>query len=173
MDDILFNLFTLTFLFILLIFLVYFRSEAKHRERILEMEQRLSKAGIYDIDQMKGIEFEQYLAVLFKRLGYRVKSTPGSNDYGADLILENGAERLVIQAKRYKNKVGIKAVQEINSAKAYYNAQEGWVITNNYFTSSAINLAQSANIKLINRNELVDLILRVNGTTSEENVVSN
>lgn len=172
MDDILFNLFTLTILFIILIFLVYFRSEAKHRERILEMEERLSKAGIYDIDQMKGIEFEQYLAVLFKRLGYHVKNTPGSNDYGADLILDNGKERFVIQAKRYKSKVGIKAVQEINSAKAYYNAQEGWVITNNYFTTSAINLSKSTNIKLVDRNQLADLILKINGT-NEEKVVSN
>ncbi|WP_286181151.1 restriction endonuclease [Bacillus sp. ISL-37] len=52
--------------------------------------------------------------MLFNRLGYKVKPTPASNNFGADLIIESPL-RIVIQAKRYKIKVGIKAVQEINS----------------------------------------------------------
>jgi restriction system protein len=107
---------------------------------------------------MDGYEVEYYLELLFKKLGYQVKRTPSSNDFGADLILE-GETRIVVQAKRYKNKVGIKAVQEINSARDYYSAQEAWVITNNFFTSPAIKLSSSTNVKLIERYELVNLIL--------------
>ncbi|MGM0923440.1 MAG: restriction endonuclease [Bacillota bacterium] len=118
----------------------------------------LIQSGIREIDQMDGYEFEYYLELLFKKLGYQVKRSPSSNHFGADLILE-GETRIVVQAKRYKNKVGIKAVQEINSARDYYSAQEAWVITNNFFTSPAIKLSSSTNVKLIERYELVNLIL--------------
>ncbi|MBT2740547.1 restriction endonuclease [Bacillus sp. ISL-77] len=107
---------------------------------------------------MDGVEFEQYLVVLFKKLGISSKGTQASNDFGADLILE-GQERVVVQAKRYRKNVGIKAVQEINSARDYYGAKEAWVITNSFFTSQAITLAEATGVKLIGRNELVELIL--------------
>lgn len=145
------DLFVMLFLGLLIIYIIIIYKRKK-------LEARLSLAGMRDIDQMDGIQFEQYLVVLFKRLGYRVKRTPSSNDFGADLILE-GEQRIVVQAKRYKNKVGIKAVQEINSAKTYYNAAEAWVITNNFFTSHAIKLAKSADIRLIDRYILADLML--------------
>ncbi|WP_232230211.1 restriction endonuclease [Bacillus sp. J37] len=151
-----------------LILLIYVITEQRHLKRIRQLEERLSQAGMNEIDIMKGVEFEHYLAVIFKKLGYNVKRTPASNDFGADLILE-GKERIVIQAKRYKSKVGIKAVQEINSARDYYKAQHAWVITNNYFTSSAYKLAESTNIVLIDRNKLADLILNVNDTAKTGN----
>lgn len=116
---------------------------------------------------MSGLEFEHYLVALFRKNGYRVKLTPASNDFGADVILE-GKERIVIQAKRYSSKVGIKAVQEISSAKGYYNAQEAWVITNNYFTSQAIRLAHATNVKLVDRSMLVDMILQSKTLESNE-----
>ncbi len=93
------------------------------------------------------IEFEEYLEVLFKKLGYKVKRTKASNDYGADLILY-GDRRIAIQAKRYNKTVGVKAVQEVNSARQYYNTTYAWVITNNYFSSNAVNLASVANVKI-------------------------
>ena len=39
------------------------------------------------IDVLSGKNFEQYLQIHFKELGYRVKATPDTNDYGADLLL--------------------------------------------------------------------------------------
>ncbi|MDR7239147.1 restriction endonuclease [Neobacillus drentensis] len=135
----------------------------------LELEERLSKAGIQDIDIMDGIEFEQYLVVIFKKLGILARKTKASSDFGADLILE-GKERVVIQVKRYQKKVGIRAVQEVNSARDYYRAHEAWVITNNFFTTSAIKLAESTNVKLIDRYGLVDLILNSNYTSVEKEV---
>jgi hypothetical protein len=61
-----------------------------------------------------------------------------------------------------KKKVGIRAVQEINSARDYYEAHEAWVITNNFFSTQAIQLANSTNVILIDRDELVNLILNSN-----------
>ncbi|MEH7503829.1 restriction endonuclease [Neobacillus drentensis] len=142
------------------------REEKRFQEKL---EARLNQAGIRDIDQMDGIEFEQYLEVLFKKLGIRARRTQASSDFGADLILE-GKERIVVQAKRYQKKVSIRAVQEINSARDYYRAHEAWVITNNFFTKPAIKLAESTNVKLIDRYGLVDLILHSNHSSVDKEV---
>jgi len=59
-----------------------------------------------------------------------------------------------------KKNVGIKAVQEMFSARNHYKADECWVITNSFFTKQAKKLADSNNVKLIDRPQLMDWILK-------------
>lgn len=108
-------------------------------------------------DRMDGYSFEQYIASLFYRMGYKNKVTKGSHDFGADIILSNGRKKIVIQVKRYKYNVGIKAVQEVFAAQHYYKANGSYVVTNSKFTKSAIILANKIGVNLIDRNELKTL----------------
>lgn len=109
-------------------------------------------------DHMSGIEFEDYLCFIFQKRGYDVNTTPKSKDYGADLILMKNGETTVVQAKRYKDKVGVRAIQEVNASIPYYNANKAMVITNSYFTSNAKSLAIANQIQLIDRDKLENII---------------
>lgn len=100
---------------------------------ILWEKQRLSKSGLNEIDSMDGKTFEKYLEALFEKLGYRVERTQYVGDYGADLITSKDGVKTVIQAKRYKNKVNIKAVQEAVAAKGKYGCSEAMVVTNSFY----------------------------------------
>ncbi|MBC6976072.1 restriction endonuclease [Bacillus sp. Xin] len=133
--------------------------------------KRMVKSGIHYIDRMDGHQFEVYLKALFRELEYRLEVTKQSNDFGADLVLK-GKNRIVIQAKRYgmKNRVGIRAVQEIYAAQAYYKAHEAWVVTNSVYTKQAKELAEACHVKLIDRVELQKLINKVNPEYSAEDV---
>ncbi|MEI2406215.1 restriction endonuclease [Niallia taxi] len=121
----------------------------------------LKKSGILDVDKMKGSVFEDYLYTLLKSKGYSVQKTPVTGDYGADLVLHGNNKKIIVQAKRYKNKVGIKAVQEIAAAKSHYKADECWVITNNYYTKPAIGLAKSNNVDLVDRDKLIKWMIQM------------
>lgn len=110
------------------------------------------------IDQLTGHQFEEYLAKLYKDLGYTVEKTSKSGDFGADLIVTLNGHRRAIQAKRYSNKVGVRAVQEIIAAQNYYKAHSVAVVTTNYFTPAAIELARANNVILIDRDGLFQLI---------------
>ncbi|MCK2018848.1 restriction endonuclease [Peribacillus frigoritolerans] len=134
---------------------------AKER-RIKAREEALRKSGIYEVDQMPGAVFEEFLEILLTRRGYEVRLTSASGDYGADLILTTATKIIAVQAKRYKNTVGVKAVQEIVGARSYYCADECWVITNNYFTGPARKLANANDVLLIDRDELIELMLEEN-----------
>lgn len=113
------------------------------------------RRSLQEIDVMTGHEFEVYLGELFKRHGYKTKVTSASGDYGADLILHKDGQKIVVQAKRYKNSVGIRAVQEIIPAIAYYKANVAWVVTNSYLTKQAQNLADANEVVVIDREELI------------------
>ncbi len=133
--------------------IAYFIHEAK--------VARLRRSGIAQIDQMDGIQFEKYLEQLFRLQGYKANATRAQGDYGADLVMTRNGEKIVVQAKRYSKNVGLKAVQEVHGAIAHYKASSGWVVTNSGYTQQARNLAVSNNVRLIGRDELVEMILAV------------
>lgn len=133
---------------------------AKLAYRIWE-QKRLAESGIDQIDQMDGKNFEKYLEVLFVKLGYKVERTQYIGDYGADLITQKNGIKTVIQAKRYKKKVGIKAVQEAVAAKGKYACSKAMVVTNSFYTKQAVELAKANQVELWNRDDLVKALLSV------------
>ncbi|KXY86244.1 restriction endonuclease [Bacillus sp. FSL W7-1294] len=139
--------------------------------REIRILKRMAKSGIHYIDKMDGFQFEVYLKALFRELGYRPEVTKRSCDYGVDVILK-GKNRIVIQAKRYgiKNRVGIRAVQEVYAGKAYYKADGAWIVTNSVFTKQAEELAKACQVKLIDRLGLQNLINKVNPEQKAEDV---
>ncbi|WP_048117056.1 restriction endonuclease [Methanosarcina barkeri] len=98
------------------------------------------------IDVMEGEYFENFLKSVFENLGYSVKGTKRTGDQGADLILSKDMIKIAVQVKRYSSKVSNKAVQEVVASKVLYKCTEGLVVTNNYFTNSAIELAKANSI---------------------------
>ncbi|WP_049828294.1 restriction endonuclease [Paenibacillus polymyxa] len=98
---------------------------------------------------------------MFSAQGYKAEVTQAAGDYGADLVLTKSGQRIVVQAKRYSKNVGLKAVQEVYGAVAHYRASLAWVVTNNDYTEQAYKLARSNNVRLINREQLIEMILQV------------
>lgn len=172
---------TLLALLIIIILSCYsnYKNKKAHKIRLKERKiylDQLRQSSINQIDLMNGLQFEEYLSSLYKSLGYQTEVTKGSGDFGADLILKNNSKRIVVQAKRYKNKVGIQSVQEVVGAKRYYDASHAWVVTNNYFTEPARKLAHANDVLLVDRDLLIKLSAQVNRekvTTRTEGHQSN
>ena len=129
-------------------------------------DRKLRRSGMLQVDQMKGKEFEDYLRVLFQKRGYQVQMTPATGDYGADLILSKAGRRVAVQAKRWKKNVGLKAVQEVSTAKLHYKVDECWVVTNSGYTEPAKKLAASNGVKLVDRLVLMKWMLEMNKGTA-------
>jgi hypothetical protein len=117
--------------------------------------------GCYEIDDMSGDEFEVFLARFFKRCGFWVKRTPRSYDKGTDLII-HGDRSIVVQAKRWKKTVGIKAIQEVFTAREYHKADKAIVITSSKFSKSAIDCAIKLGVELWDRIRLFEELRRYN-----------
>ncbi|HEY5557799.1 restriction endonuclease [Acetobacterium sp.] len=137
-----------------------------------QQEAKLKSSGILDIDQFDGKTFETYLRVVFKERGYKVLQTSYTKDFGADLVIQKDKIKTVVQAKRYKSNVGIKAVQEVVASIKHYKCDKAIVVTNSHYTKAAIELAKSNDVELWNReiliNELVKYNVKATITTDEK-----
>lgn len=118
----------------------------------------IEKVTIDDIDIMNGLEFESFISNLFKKMGFSVNQTKSTGDQGIDVIAVKRGLKVGIQAKCYSGSVSNKAIQEVSAGMKYYNLSKGIVVTNNYFTRSAIELAQSNGIVIWDRDMLKEKI---------------
>lgn len=112
-----------------------------------------------DMDLMEGHEFEYYCADLLRRAGFlEVEVTRGSGDYGVDILAELGGVTYAVQCKRYDGPVGVKAVQEVYAGRDYYDRMVGVVMTNQYFTRPAVEVARKLRILLWDRGYLEGML---------------
>jgi len=137
---------------------IYQRKLKSYKERV----QKIKDSEIQELDVFSGEKFEFYLNKLFEDLGYKkIQTTQKTRDFGVDLIMfDDQGKKIVIQAKRYKSTVGIDAINEAVGTRLPEKADEVWVVTNNYFTKPALEHAKKNAVKRIDRDSLIDLILK-------------
>ena len=105
-----------------------------------------------------GHEFEQYCANLLEEHGFQeVEVTRGSGDFGVDVLAQREGISYAIQCKRYDGPVGVHAIQEVYAGRDYYDCMVGVVMTNQYFTAPAVEVAQKLKILLWDRDYLETL----------------
>lgn len=124
---------------------------------VLYIRKRKSFSGDYDL--MEGREFEFFCADLLQKRGFlEVEVTKGSGDYGVDILAEKDGITYAIQCKRYEEPIGVKAVQEVYAGKDYYDRMVGVVMSNQYFTKAAADMAGKLKIMLWDRGYLEEMI---------------
>jgi len=119
------------------------------------------QSTVRDFNMLNGPDFERLLQLLYEKMGYTVQLSGRVGDQGGDLVATNGQERLLIQAKCYKNiQVGNDAVQQAVAAKSYYDCGRAAVVTTSNFTREAVELAKANNVELVGKTRLQELLLQ-------------
>ncbi|GMX58346.1 MAG: hypothetical protein YFSK_7080 [Candidatus Yanofskyibacterium parasiticum] len=149
----------LKFLFVILI--PEWLERRRNHKRFVEGEEwRSDRDLIYWLRGMKPDEFENYIADLFSRLGFKTEVVGGSHDGGIDVVAEQNGIKHYIQCKKFINhEVGVGAVRDFYGAVADHLAQgKGYFITTNKFTLEAEKFAQGKPVELIDQFRLVEYI---------------
>lgn len=120
----------------------------------IRYQKRMRPLQISGVDEMSGVEFEHFVADLLRSQGYQVENIGGMEDFGIDLIASRNQIRHAVQVKRWNWPVGVSAIRAAVAGKNYHHCDRAVVITNNYFTWRAKNLAKANNCKLIDRDGL-------------------
>lgn len=115
-------------------------------------------------------DFENLIRELFEKefshQGSSVKVTQSSRDGGVDVIAFDAdpirGGKIVIQAKRYTNTVGVSAVRDLYGTLISEGALKGILITTSNYGKDAYDFAKDKPITLLNGNNLLHLI-RKNG----------
>jgi restriction endonuclease len=112
------------------------------RRQIIDVQRHPDR--LYDISPL---EFESFVAGIYRGLGYYVRRTKRSHDGGVDLLLEKVvdgmAQRYIVQCKHSCNPhraVGVRLVRELCGVLAGCAATAAILVTNTRFTAAAIKL---------------------------------
>lgn len=111
-------------------------------------------------------DFENLIRELFAEVfngeNNEVKITQASRDGGVDAVvfISNGlmSGKILVQAKRYTNVVGVGAVRDLSGAVHNERAMKGILVTTSYFGNDAYDFAKDNNIELIDGARLLDML---------------
>ena len=107
-------------------------------------------------------EFESLITNLFQAMGLDTKLTRASRDGGVDCVAYDPRPilggKIVIQAKRYKNTVGVSAVRDLFGTMHNEGASKGILVTTSGYGSAAYEFANGKPIELISGSNLLYLL---------------
>jgi len=107
-------------------------------------------------------EFENLISNLFQQLGLETKLTRSSRDGGVDVVAFDVRPvlggKVVIQAKRYKNTVGVSAVRDLYGTMMNEGANKGILVTTSGYGPDAFNFAKDKPIELMEGSHLLYLL---------------
>lgn len=116
--------------------------------------------SVGSLNDMTWKEFEALVEEAYRLRGYTVRRIGGDGpDGGVDLVLDRGAEKVLVQCKQWRAmRVGVAVVRELYGAMAAQGAASGIVVTSGSFTPDAVDFASGRNIQLMAGRELHELI---------------
>jgi len=109
---------------------------------------------------MSHFQFEEFIAKLFRKMGYSAKVTQKTGDYGIDVIAEKNGKKVAIQCKQNQigNNVGNVTVQNTLGSMWKIKAEKSIIITTSDFTTKAEEQAREAPVELWDGRYLKDMV---------------
>ena len=112
---------------------------------------------------MPGIEFERFVADIFRRTGYSAELTAATGDHGIDVILRKLGKVIVVQCKQWDGAVGEPVLRDFYGSMVASRADAGFVVTTSNFTSQAEAFVKDKPIELYDVDAIVGLYLDSGG----------
>lgn len=136
-------------------------------KRFVDAKEILSHmANGENLATMDWEDFEHLCRELFEKAfadsGAEVKVTQASRDQGVDAVIFDPdiirGGKIVVQAKRYTNIVGVSAVRDLYGATMNEGANKGILVTTSHYGPDAYEFAKDKPITLLNGEELLGLL---------------
>ncbi|MBA4850247.1 restriction endonuclease [Emticicia sp. BO119] len=132
-------------------------------KRFVEEENAISlldtRPNLMDLNPF---EFENLVSNLFGKMGLETKQTRTTKDGGVDAIAFDTRPvlggKLVIQAKRYKNTVGVSAVRDLYGTMINEGASKGILVSTSSYGTDAFEFSKDKPIELIDGRGLLYLL---------------
>lgn len=112
-------------------------------------------------------EFENLITNLFTKMGLETRQTQASRDGGVDCVAFDNRPifggKVVIQAKRYKNTVGVSAVRDLFGTVQNEGASKGILVTTSGYGGASFAFASGKPLELLDGANLLSLLADYTG----------
>jgi restriction system protein len=127
--------------------------------------------------ELSPAEFESLITNLFQKMGLYTKLTQASRDGGVDCVAFDLRPilggKVVMQAKRYKNTVGVSSVRDLFGTMHYEGASKGILVTTSGYGKAAYDFANGKPIELLTGSNLLYLLKEHAGIEAKIEVPDN
>jgi len=131
-------------------------SEAVNRIQVgREGKKEVTQWQIADLLEYDSVEFEELIGDLWSEMGYSTQVTPPTKDGGYDVEAKNDEERILIEAKRHQDPVGINVVRKAAGLLEFEEADKVTVVISSRFTRT---VEASERVELVDGEQLCDLL---------------
>lgn len=152
-----------------------------HFQHMPRSKRRSVSMKIEQLRKFQSNAFEQYIAHLYRQLGYHAKVTRRSGDGGKDIILKDSlGKTFYVECKCYAKQsvVGRPVIQKLVAAAKGDNVTPLATVTTGRFTKGALEEAKKTDVQCIGPTELLQMIATVdeiekNGTIRIHRTYSN
>lgn len=107
-------------------------------------------------------EFEGLIGNLFQSMGLEARQTQASRDGGVDCVAYDPRPifggKVIIQAKRYKNTVGVSAVRDLFGTMQNEGASKGILVTTSGYGKASFEFAEGKPLELLSGSNLLYLL---------------
>jgi restriction system protein len=107
-------------------------------------------------------DFETLISNLFEKMGLEMRLTRPSRDGGVDCVAYDSRPilggKVVIQAKRYKNTVGVSAVRDLFGTMHNEGASKGILVTTSGYGKASFEFARNKPLELLSGTNLLYLL---------------
>ncbi len=122
-------------------------------------------------------EFESLITNLFQKMGLETRLTQASRDGGVDCVAYDPRPifggKVVIQAKRYKNTVGVSAVRDLYGTMQNEGASKGILVTTSGYGKASFEFAEGKPIELLSGSNLLYLLAEHAGVEAKIEMPDN
>jgi restriction system protein len=130
-------------------------------DALSELDQR------QNLMDLTPLEFEALIQNLFTKMGLEARQTQASRDGGVDCVAYDTRPifggKVIIQAKRYKNTVGVSAVRDLFGTLQNEGASKGILVTTSGYGKASYDFAQNKPLELIDGSGLLYLLAEHTG----------
>ncbi len=107
-------------------------------------------------------EFEGLITNLFGKMGLETRQTQASRDGGVDCVAYDNRPifggKVIVQAKRYKNTVGVSAVRDLFGTVQNEGASKGILVTTSGYGAASFEFASGKPLELLDGSNLLALL---------------
>ncbi len=122
-------------------------------------------------------EFESLITNLFQKMGLETRLTQASRDGGVDCVAYDPRPifggKVVIQAKRYKNTVGVSAVRDLFGTVQNEGASKGILVTTSGYGKAAFDFAEGKPLELLSGSNLLYLLAEHAGVEAKIEILDD
>lgn len=115
--------------------------------------------SLSDLKRMHPFKFEDYVAKLYKNMGYSVKQTKRTGDGGKDIVATKNGQTYFVECKRYSDPINVHKMRDFVGACVLGGKDvKGIYVTTSSFTNDAKSAANRIGIQMIDGNKLMSMI---------------